>query len=135
VPPKGRADADTLARKDRVVAAVDMPGIPAGTTGRVIFVEGISWIRYWVRFDNGVVRGSINRKKVARPSEWADILRRRELGLDDVEGAGAVTTNGETSPGATAAAAGDGVVVNGVTVPALLIERTKNRLQALGVSR
>lgn len=47
--------ADTeFRRKDRVVAAEDRPGVPAGTPGVVVIVTGLSWIRYRVRFDNGV---------------------------------------------------------------------------------
>ena len=40
-------------RKDRVVAAEDLPGVPEGTPGVVVMVGGLSWIRYRVRFDNG----------------------------------------------------------------------------------
>jgi len=47
--------ADTeYVRKDRVVAATDRPGVPEGTPGVVVMVTGLSWIRYRVRFDNGV---------------------------------------------------------------------------------
>ena len=46
--------ADTeYSRKDRVVAAQDLPGVPEGTPGRVVMVTGLSWTRYRVRFDNG----------------------------------------------------------------------------------
>ncbi|MGI8810495.1 MAG: hypothetical protein ACR2KK_22115 [Acidimicrobiales bacterium] len=47
--------ADTeFKRKDKVVAAQDRPGVPEGTPGVVVMVTGLSWIRYRVRFDNGV---------------------------------------------------------------------------------
>lgn len=47
--------ADTeYSRKDRVVAAEDRPGVPEGTPGTVVMVTGLAWIRYRVRFDNGV---------------------------------------------------------------------------------
>jgi hypothetical protein len=47
--------ADTeFVRKDRVEAAQDRPGVPEGTPGVVVMVTGLSWIRYRVRFDNGV---------------------------------------------------------------------------------
>ena len=47
--------ADTeYSRKDRVVAAQDLPGVPEGTPGVIVMVTGLSWIRYRVRFDNGV---------------------------------------------------------------------------------
>ena len=53
-PHYGHAMADTgFSRKDRVVAAEDLPGVPKGTPGTVVMVTGLSWIRYRVRFDNG----------------------------------------------------------------------------------
>lgn len=126
------ASADSFARKDRVVAAVDMPGIPAGTRGEVIFVEGFSWIRYWVRFENGVVRGSLNRNKLARPREWQRILERRALGIeDDDAGAGAgAEESAAAEPVGEAIAAG--AEVNGISIPAHLLERSAKRRAALG---
>ena len=121
-----KTDTDTLRRKERVVAAVDMPGIPAGTPGKVTFVEGLTWIRYWVRFDNGVVRGSINRSKLARPGE--------ELGAARDEAA-VVETNGDAAAAADAGAGGaadDGVMHGGVLVPAHLLDRSRARREALG---
>jgi len=128
--PKKEANDEILRRKERVVATVDLPGIPEGTPGKVIVVEGLTWIRYWVRFSNGVVRGSINRKQLARPNEWTEILRRRELGEDDTATAAVASDNGESAP---AAAEGESVMVNGVPVPAHLIERSKARREFLGV--
>ena len=47
--------ADTeFSRKERVVAAEARPGVPEGTPGVIVMVTGLSWIRYRVRFDNGV---------------------------------------------------------------------------------
>jgi hypothetical protein len=130
MPKKEPTDA-VLKPKERVVATEDMPGIPMGTTGRVIFPEGLTWIRYWVRFDNGVVRGTIDRSKLARPGEWAELVRRREAGETDTVAASA--GDGDGAAVATAAAAGESVMVNGVAVPAHLIERSKKRREALGV--
>ena len=130
MPKKEPSDA-VLKPKERVVVTEDMPGVPMGTTGKVIFPEGLTWIRYWVRFDNGVVRGTIDRKKLARPAEWAEIVRRRESGEEDVV-ASAASAGGDGAP-AAAAAEGESVMVNGVAVPAHLIERSKQRREALGV--
>jgi hypothetical protein len=121
-----------LVMKERVVATTDMPGVPEGTAGKVIVVEGLTWIRYWVRFDNGVVRGSLNRKLLARPTEWAEIVRRREAG-EDLEVAEAEAVAAVDGAAAAGAGAGDSVMVNGVAVPAHLLERSKNRRQVLGV--
>jgi hypothetical protein len=120
-----------LKPKERVVATVDMPGIPEGTTGKVILPEGLTWIRYWVRFDNGVVRGTIDRHKLARPKEWAELVRRRESG-EDVAATAASSNGGDGAP-AAAAAEGESVMVNGVAVPGFLIERSKARREFLGV--
>lgn len=52
--------------KDRVVSRVDLPGVPAGTAGRVILKNGLDrpgsdqfeWIRYRVWFDDGTPNGT-----------------------------------------------------------------------------
>jgi hypothetical protein len=119
-----------LKPKERIVATADMPGIPEGTTGKVILPEGLTWIRYWVRFDNGVVRGTIDRSKLARPREWAELVRRRELGED--VGASTAAASSDAAP-AAAAAEGESILVNGVPVPGFLIERSKARREFLGV--
>ena len=128
--PKKESTDPLLKPKERVVATEDLPGIPMGTTGKVIFPEGLTWIRYWVRFDNGVVRGTLDRRLLARPGEWAETVRRRESGEADV-----ATTTSSAGAGAPAAAAAEGetVMVNGVAVPAHLIERSKTRREVLGV--
>jgi hypothetical protein len=126
---KKQTSGEILARKERVVARNDMPGIPAGTGGKVTIVEGFTWVRYWVRFDNGVIRGSVNRANLARPAEWAEIQRRREAGEDLVDevAADGTSAGGDAAPGAAA----EGVLVNGVTVPGHLIERSKARRELL----
>jgi len=61
---------DLLRRHEKVVAATDLIGVPAGTPGRVALVQGLGpWIRYRVHFDNGADRGSILRAHLARPGE------------------------------------------------------------------
>ena len=35
----------------QVEAKVDLPGVPAGTRGRVILANGFNWLRYRVAFD------------------------------------------------------------------------------------
>jgi hypothetical protein len=120
---------DTFRKKERVVAVVDFPGIPAGTAGKVTFVAGFDWIRYWVRFDNGETKGSINRAKLARPDEWAEILERRARGEDDR----VAVDNGSTPAEAAAPEAGEAVEdAAGGLVPAYLLERARARREALG---
>ena len=59
-----------LKENDRVVATVDLKRVPRGTTGKVIMVSGLSWIRYWVWFDNGERIGTLHRNKIATLAEW-----------------------------------------------------------------
>jgi hypothetical protein len=104
-----------FAVKDRVIAATDLPRVPAGTDGKVIMVQGLSWIRYWVWFDNGERVGTIHRDKLMSTDEWA----RR----NDAPSAAVATTSGAS------AAEGDGVpsgeFANVGPVPGLLIERSR----------
>jgi hypothetical protein len=51
-----------LKRKQKVTAATDLPGVPSGTAGVVVVAEGLTWIRYVVRFGNGVQLGSLDEK-------------------------------------------------------------------------
>ena len=121
-------DLEPLKRKDRVVAAVDLPGIPAGTEGKVIMVAGFTWIRYWVRFENGVERGSIHRSNLVRPGEpFGDELL--ELRANAEAPAAAAAGGGDAGGGGTA---GGGVEVGGVMIPGHLIERSKKRRELLG---
>lgn len=68
---------DELRVRDKVVAAEDMPGVPAGTPGRVILKNGFRWIRYRVLFENGVDIGSLDRSQLALRKEWEQ--RQKEL--------------------------------------------------------
>lgn len=58
-------------RHEKVVAAVDLPGVPAGTRGRVMLRTGFSWIRYRVYFDNGVEMPWLDAEQLARPKDFA----------------------------------------------------------------
>jgi hypothetical protein len=67
--PTDAAD-DRLRRREKVVAAEDLIGVPAGTHGRVSLVNGFSWVRYRVLFDNGADVGHIDRHQLVRLKEW-----------------------------------------------------------------
>lgn len=60
------ADDAPMKRRARVTAASDLPGVPAGTPGRVVMASGLEWIRYRVRFENGVELGSLDAKYLER---------------------------------------------------------------------
>ncbi len=123
-----------LKRKSKVAAFTDLPGVPQGTTGKVALVDGWGpWIRYHVLWDNGVDLGSINRPHLVPAKEYDTFCRLRDQALasgvfDEPE---VDETEAETEAGG-GGGGGDGATVNGVTIPAHLIERSKAARQRLG---
>ncbi len=111
------ATLNTLAPKTRVVSTVDMKGVPRGTTGKVIFVQGLSWIRYWVLFDNGVRVGTLDRSKLATLADWENKAGTSAEVVAVAPGGGIAAASGD---GAGAAA---GESIGGV--PAHLLEKSK----------
>jgi hypothetical protein len=74
-----KASGDQLKRHEKVVAAVDLPGVPAGTPGKVFLVSGFTWVRYRVRFENGAEIGTLDRDVLMRRADWVARERQRRL--------------------------------------------------------
>jgi hypothetical protein len=110
------ATLNTLAPKTRVVSTVEMKGVPRGTTGKVIFVQGLSWIRYWVLFDNGIRVGTLDRSKLATLADWEN----KAGSSAEVVAVGA---GGAVVAASSAGDAGAGESIGGV--PAHLLEKSK----------
>ncbi len=114
----------TFDRHTKVVANIDLPGLPIGTPGKVIAVSGLTWMRYHVLFENGVSRGSLDSRHIVRPEDFVPLDERVEEVAAAAEG--------------PAAEDGDAAVDDGGSkggVPAHLLERSKNareRLTAAG---
>ena len=72
-----RKDEQQFKRHQKVVAAVDLPGVPAGTKGKIQIVNGLSWIRYWVVFENGVERGQLGNDDLMTRDDWDAIQVRK----------------------------------------------------------
>jgi hypothetical protein len=64
------SDAPLFKRHQKVVAAVDLPGVPAGTRGKVMLDTGLTWVRYRVRFDNGVEVPWVEADQLATREHW-----------------------------------------------------------------
>ncbi len=121
-----------LRPRDRVVAVADLPGVPEGTPGTVMVVDGFTWVRYWVEWDNGVWRGSIGTDRLVRADQWEDFQRRRaEEKARLVEAAAQPPGVTGTEPAAEEAAAvgvaAVGAAASGAAsrVPAHLLERAR----------
>ena len=128
---------ETLSRKEKVKAAVDMRDVPEGTAGRVLVANGVTWVRYWVKFENGIEMGSIHRDKLVRADDWQQYLVDREKAAVAVAESGGTDADAAIDAGDDGAEAGSGsgATVNGVTVPQLLLARTTAALTRFGVSR
>ncbi|MCU1371105.1 MAG: hypothetical protein JWO77_2299 [Ilumatobacteraceae bacterium] len=108
-----------LRKGDKVVTTVDLRNVPEGTAGKVIVVNGLTWIRYWVRFANGEVLGSISRDKLATKQDLLD-----QANGVGVEAAGDASS--DDGGGAEAADSGGGVTTpNGTFVAQIHIDRAK----------
>jgi hypothetical protein len=104
-----------LKRHQKVRAWIDLPGVPAGTPGKVLQVSGVSWIRYRVLFETGVEQGLLDGRHIVAPKNWVPVDERVEV--EAVEDAGAADGDAPA-----AAAAGE---ENEFGVPAHLLERAK----------
>jgi hypothetical protein len=115
-----------LKRHEKVRANVDLPGVPAGTPGKVLVVSGLSWVRYRVLFENGVEHGLLDGRHLVRPRDFIPL---------DERVAEAASAEVAAADGAEADAAGGAAAENAFGVPAHLLERSKRareRLSAAG---
>jgi hypothetical protein len=114
-------------RRGETVKTLDaLPGVPEGTRGRVNLVAGFAWTRYRVLFENGVDVGSLDGSTLARPKQFDEALARRAEAAQAEE-----ATAEESEAGDGAAAAGEGKTVNGVSIPAHLLDRSKRARERL----
>jgi hypothetical protein len=125
-----KAGFDGFKRNERVKNLDDLPGVPAGTRGRVYLVEGFTWTRYRVLFDNGVDIGSLDGAVLARPRDFAAALERREQVTIAAEAADQAEAGAEEG----AAPAGEDKTVNGVSVPAHLLDRSRRARERLAAA-
>jgi hypothetical protein len=117
-----------LHKGDKVTATVDLPGVPTGTTGRVKLVNGLTWTRYWVFFDNGVQLGQISQESLVRSKQWSAYQDHQANRAE----AATATTVAASADGA-AADAGAPAAGAGSKIPDHLLERARNRKKALGI--
>jgi hypothetical protein len=112
-----------LKRHEKVRANVDLPGVPAGTPGKVLVVSGITWMRYRVLFENGVEHGLLDGRHLVRPKDFIPLDQRVEEE--------AVVTADDGAGVADAAADGAGADDNAYGVPGHLLERSKKARERL----
>jgi len=75
---KPHPDQLDLDRGDAVQATVDLPGVPAGTSGKVILANGFNWLRYRVRFENGAEVADLDARQIEPIGRAAKRLRKKK---------------------------------------------------------
>ncbi len=112
-----------LKKGAKVLNRVELRDVPEGTAGKVELVAGLTWIRYWVRFDNGIWLGSLDRDVLATPEEWKRVLSGEEeavaVGSDGADGAAAEADDGGTDEG------GGATTPSGTFIPQKFLDRAK----------
>ena len=120
---KVKSDKGALPVKERVVAVRPLVGVPEGTAGRIELVAGLTWIRYWVHFDNGVWLGSVDKDAVVTEDDWPDYQERREAAAAEAARRATEAPAREASAPAEAAPAADAGASS--KIPAALLARSQ----------
>ena len=116
-----------IKRFKKVVATVDLPGVPEGTIGKVRVANGFTWYRYWVDFDNGVRMGQVSHEHLCHEGDWGRFqLDRAEAERRALEALEAPEISGEGN-GPVEVAAG-----NRFGVPEHLLQRSSDARTRLG---
>ncbi len=143
MPPKtfttAELQARTLKRGQRVRLVSEQPGVPQGTEGKVAMANGFTWNRYWVRLTDGRVVGHIDHGDLVRTKDYERYLVARDREAQKAELAAqraaeaAAAGPADSADDESAASGGSGeAVVNGVTVPAYLLQRSADARTRLG---
>ena len=114
----------------KVRATVDLPGVPKGTKGKVAMSNGITWLRYWVRFDNGELVSHVDHSDIVISRAWDQFFAEQERAEAEAAAAAAGAST-ESGGGGGGSAGGD----NAFGVPQFLLDRTKAALEKAGVTR
>ena len=116
-----------IKRYEKIVATVDLPGVPEGTEGKIRVANGVSWYRYWIDFDNGVRLGQVGHEQVCLADDWdafqidraAAEQQASETPTESDAGADNIETSGDSNS-------------NRFGVPAHLLERSRAARARLG---
>ncbi len=111
----------------KVRATTDLPGVPQGTPGKVAMSNGITWLRYWVRFDNGELLSHVDHDKIVISRAWDQFFAEQDAAAAAAEAGG--------SAGNAAASGAAQAADNAFGVPQYLLDRTAAALEKAGVTR
>ena len=114
-----------IRRHQKVVATVDLPGVPEGTLGKVRVANGFAWYRYWVDFENGVELGHVDHGNLVRAGDWVRFqVERAEASLQVSEEVDDPDGDNDDN--------GDEAAENRFGVPEYILERSRVARAHLG---
>ena len=123
-------------RNELVMATEDLPGVPARSAGKVKMVNGFTWRRYWVFFENGVQLGSLDSHQLVRPDDWDHFVAakaaREAAAAAAAEAAAAGDAAGDAAGAADSAADDSPNARLRAMVPDYLLERSAAARTRLG---
>ena len=132
--------AKPFVRGTKVRLVDDIPGYPAGSTGKIAVANGFAWTRYWVRFEDGNAVGYVDHHSLVNRRDYDKFLSAREReeleAIEAAEQAATATTEAPDpaeAPAVGAGGAGGAVQVNGVTIPQRLLDMSAAARTRLGV--
>ena len=126
--------ARTFKRGEKVRLVADLPGIAVGSEGKVAMANGLTWNRYWVRLQDGRVIGHINHGDLVRSKHYDLYLTAREREAREALLAPAEKAEADMAvdKGSAGSATGEDAIVNGVAIPAYLLQRSADARIRLG---
>ncbi len=114
-----------IRRHQKVVATVDLPGVPEGTLGKVRVANGFAWYRYWVDFENGVELGHVDHGNLVKAGDWVRFqVERADASLQASEEVDHADSDNGDDGGETAE--------NRFGVPEYILERSREARARLG---
>ena len=121
--PKKNITLDTpFKRGERVMLVAPITGRTAGEHGKVKLVAGFDdWKRYWIRFSDGELIGSVDHGDLVRPAMYQQWKDHRAAEAERAAAAES-TTASPAAVEATTGGAGGGIADQ---IPALLLERSR----------
>ena len=110
-------------RGEKVMLVHPIPGRTEGERGKIKLVSGFDdWKRYWVRFTDGELVGSVDHTDLVRPRMYPSWRQREEQTAAAAQASAAGTSS---APSATAIEAGVGGGGVADLIPAALMERSR----------
>ena len=114
-----------IRRHQKVVATINLPGVPGGTLGKVRVANGFAWYRYCEDFEIGVKLGHVDHGNVVRAGDWVRFqVERAEASLQVSEEVDDPDGDNDDN--------GDEAAENRFGVPEYILERSRVARAHLG---